>query len=156
MKTKQLGSPNLEPWWEIERDPAETTAESHCYVSRRHRQPIQPIPQMVLDANTVLVSCGMTNYESTGYTDGRQQKFRNHLGDRKVEVEHLKKHPNDENFLGIFQEELSRTMSRPRHLHRWLHRIWESWTWSPTQITPWRSSHYTQKHSGIAKVRNYQ
>ena len=76
---------------EIENEPDETTTEQHCYVSRRQRQPIRPIPPFVLDANTVIVSCGMTNFESTVYTDGKQLKFRTHLGDRKVEVDHFRK-----------------------------------------------------------------
>ena len=46
---------------------------------------------MALDANTVIVSCGMTNFESTVYTDGKQQKFRTHLANRKVEVDHFRK-----------------------------------------------------------------
>jgi len=63
---------------------------------------------MVLDANTVIVSCGMTNYESTVYTNGRHQTFRKHLGDRKVEVDHFRKpkpgRPNDEKiFLESFK-----------------------------------------------------
>ena len=83
---------------ENEIEPDETTTEQHCYVSRRQRvptnamgQPIQPIPQQVLDASTVIVSCGMKNFESTVYTDGKQQKFRTHLGKRTVDADHFRK-----------------------------------------------------------------
>ena len=106
---------------EIKHDPAETNAESHCYVSRRQRQVKQPIPQIALDANTVIVSCGMTNYESTVYTDGRHQQFRQHLGDRKVNVNHFR-NPKQEHFKDkeIFLESFKKNypeLSQGRDIH---------------------------------------
>ena len=55
----------FESWLKAAKQPAEATAESHCYVSRRHKPqyPRRNFPAIVLEAQTVIVTCGMNNFE---------------------------------------------------------------------------------------------
>ena len=98
-------------WLKTNKQPVNDTEESHCYVSCRHntRFPRKNFPAKVLEAQTVIVTCGMKNFEFSSYSNSRSRKFRNHLGDRKVHVDHFRK-PKQEHFKDkeIFSESFKR------------------------------------------------
>ena len=53
----------------------------------------KPIPQNLIGAPTVLVSCGVTNFEDSNYATGASNEFRNWIGDYKVEHGILNEYP---------------------------------------------------------------
>ena len=78
--------------------------DPHSYVaSRRHKT--KKFSTATLEANTVIVSCGMLDFEQSAYADGSSREFHRHFGNRKVETAHFEKHPNDAKiFLDSFQK----------------------------------------------------
>ena len=98
---------DYDSWLKTIRQPANDTEESHCYVSRRHktRFPRRNFPATVLEAKTVIVTCGMNNFESSSYSNTKSKKFRNHLGERRIEADHFSTYPEDKRiFLESFKE----------------------------------------------------
>ena len=87
----------FDSWLKTTRQLAKDAEESHCYVSRRHRTrfPRRNFPAAVLEAKTVIVTCGMKNFEFSSYSNATSKKFRSHLSDRRVEVDHFARYPED-------------------------------------------------------------
>ena len=72
----------------IESSDEDDNYDSHGYVaSRRHKT--RKFPAATLEANTVIVSCGMLNFEQSVYANGSSKEFHRHFGERKVETAHF-------------------------------------------------------------------
>jgi len=98
----------FDSWLKATKQPANDTEESHCYVNtRKHRTkvPKKNFPAKILEAQTVIVTCGMNNFEFSSYSNSKSKKFRSHIGDRRVEIGHFGIYPEDERiFLESFKE----------------------------------------------------
>ena len=51
------------------------------------------MPKHILDAKTVIVSCGMTNFEDSNYSNGKSKEFQDWNQGHHIETGHLEKYP---------------------------------------------------------------
>ena len=76
----------------IESSDEDDNYDSHGYVASS-RPKARKFPTATLEANTVIMSCGMLNFEASAYSKGSSKEFHDHFGNRKVETAHFEKHP---------------------------------------------------------------
>ena len=79
----------------------------HAYVAGPRTKPKRAhlIPQETLEMPTVIVSCGLLNFELSAYANGSSKRFQTHFGDRRVELSHFENYPNDARvFLDSFKD----------------------------------------------------
>ena len=50
-------------------------------------------PEETLKADTIIVSCGMLNFESSAYANGSSTEFKDWHSTHKVETSHFEKYP---------------------------------------------------------------
>ena len=90
-------------------DAVESSDEDDNFDSYSYPATAQPkaqkVPKVTLEADTIIVSCGMLTFEDSSFANGSSNEFRNHIGSRKVEVAHFEKHPEDSKvFLRSFKK----------------------------------------------------
>ena len=116
---------------ELVESSSEEVAEPIAYVARSRLQPQQYlIPHRTLDRPTVIVSCGLLNFETSAYANGSslefQDKFYEHRPGcgkmkflREVEHSHFEKYPNDAKiFLESFKANYP-TLCRDRNIRQY-------------------------------------
>ena len=107
---------------------SEEAAEPSAYVARSRLQPQQYlIPHRTLDQPTVIVSCGLLNFETSAYANGSSLEFQDNFYEyrqgcgamkflREVEHSHFEKYPNDAKiFLESFKANYP-TLCRDRNI----------------------------------------
>ena len=107
---------------------SEEVAEPIAYVARSRLQPQQYlIPHRTLDRPTIIVSCGLLNFETSAYANGSSLEFQDNFYEyrkgcgatkflREVEHSHFEKYPTDAKiFLESFKANYP-TLCRDRNI----------------------------------------
>ena len=83
-------------------------------VEEEHNPWKQQKYKLLLEADTAIVTCGLTNFETSGLSNGKSKEFSKNLSGKLVPG-HLDKYPGIDSVPGFVHHEFSRALHGSKH-----------------------------------------